>query len=244
MNELSNLSLTQLEGIRSDIVERVSQCSQEDNIYEELNTQLLNVENEIKNISNSIKNNITTSIDVVINPKNFKKFNKGFVAQDGMNIYVQCPECGELHKIIIGQCYILDDKNKDYKDCCLNNISDLYTSDIFELNNVLFIYSDSKYCLYNNEDDDKNIDLKKSIGKLIGESKIEDYHLDNDKLIPLSRFMKDNNKYSYIINSNDMEALLFISYIDVSFDRIYTICDNLEIKKIKSIKIDMCIDYE
>lgn len=260
MSDLTKLSLIELEGMRTDILKRMSKCSEEYSTFKTLNKQLTEVEkakeivaiqsfrvpyngleDKKDNGSENPKRDITPSIDIIINPKNFKKFNKGFVPQECMNIYVQCPECGELHKIIIGQCYILDDKNKKYKNCCISNMSDLYTSDIFDMTNVQYVYSDIKYCLHDNNDSNENIELYKSLGKVIGECIIEHWDLNDDKLLPLKRFMEFDNDYSYVVNANDSEALLYLAYHNIPFNRFYVINNNLELQKIDSLRVDMTI---
>lgn len=250
MTNLQQLSLIELERLENDIMKLMSQYSTEESEYKTLKKQLTEVEKEIAIIKSFMvlendveesKRNITSSIDMIINAGNFQKLNRGFIAQEGMNIYVQCPECGEMHKIVLGQCYILN-KDKEYKDCCVDRMGDLYTADIFRATPTQYIYSDSRYCLHDNKNMDNNIELYKSLAKVMGECIIEHWNLYDETLLPLTEFMQFDYDYNYLVNKEDKLTLMHLAYYNIPLNRFYIIDNELNVEKLNSVKLDIKID--
>lgn len=172
------------------------------------------------------------------------EFERGFIPQEGLKMYLQCPTCKQLHDVVIGQGEIVNPENDKLNTCCIDNLEDCYSGDVFKPTPVQYVYSDSKYCLHDNYDSELNTDLFTSIGRVIGEVSLEHWDLNDDTLIDLKRYVEFDTDYKYIVNKEDTMALIHLSYYNIPLDRFYMIDNDLNIVKIDSVEMDLKINIK
>lgn len=181
------------------------------------------------------KEKVTPSESYMVIKPNFK-FERGYIVPEGMKMYLECPVCKELHEVAIGQNYILNPDNKDnYNQCCIYKFEDWDTANIFKPTMMDYVYSDSKYCLHDDECVKNNIDLDKSLAKVIGEVLMENWDLNDDPIEIFEGYMKSVSNRKYIVHKEDIVTLIHLAYRNIPLDNFYIIDNDLNIEKLNSL---------
>lgn len=190
------------------------------------------------------KEKVTPSESYMVIKPNFK-FERGYIVPEGMKMYLECPVCKELHEVAIGQNYILNPDNKDnYNQCCIYKFEDWDTSNIFKPTMMDYVYSDSKYCLHDDECVKNNIDLDKSLAKVIGEVLMENWDLNDDPIEIFEGYMKSVSNRKYIVHKEDIVALMHLAYRNIPLENFYIIDNDLNIEKLNSLDFILRINMK
>lgn len=190
------------------------------------------------------KEKVTPSESYMVIKPNFK-FERGYIVPEGMKMYLECPVCKELHEVAIGQNYILNPDNKDnYNQCCLYKFEDWDTANIFKPTMMDYVYSDSKYCLHDDECVKNNIDLDKSLAKVIGEVLMENWDLNDDPIEIFEGYMKSVSNRKYIVHKEDIVTLMHLAYRNIPLENFYIIDNDLNIEKLNSLDFILRINMK
>ena len=238
-----------------DVIQNKKEGRKMNNLYVPESNQKIKLENfkaEMKKRTQEEKDEMFKKFEATVTPIGKAsmiispgfEFERGFIPQEGLKMYLQCPTCKQLHDVVIGQGEIVNPKNDKLNTCCIDNLEDCYSGDIFKPTPVQYVYSDSKYCLHDNYDSELNTDLFTSLGKVIGEVSLEHWDLNDDTLIDLKRYVEFDTDYKYIVNKEDTMALIHLSYYNIPLDRFYMIDNDLNIVKIDSIEMDLKINIK